>query len=385
MAEHGLSIQRAHVIRDEPEEIRRCFKTVWPQADLIITTGGLGPTCDDNTRETIAETLGLELVHDPETEAAIRTRLAQHGQIVPENSLRQAKIPAGAQPLANTYGTAPGLWLQHAGKYLIMLPGPHVELQPMFEQAVLPRLHQAGLTQNRTGYLQLSVTGQGESKVAATLQPLFAPYGKALQVAYCAHAGMIDIRLNALSTGELDQTQIQAIGEACRKQLGADFVGYGEINLARTVLGQLYRHNKTLAVAESCTGGLLASTLTDEPGASASFSGGIICYAKATKKEQLGIPASLIQQQGVVSAACAKALAVAAATRFHTDYALSITGVAGPGGGTTEYPVGTIFIGCYTPEGPNVERINVAGQRQSIKRRAVNAALDRLRRYLTKN
>lgn len=382
---YGITLQRNIVIPDEAREIERCFLESWDCSDVVITTGGLGPTQDDVTRETLAKILQLKLVHDVVVEAAIRERFQMMGRTMTANNLRQAKRFEGSEVLPNPNGTAPGIWLRRNGKHLIMLPGPPHELYPMFEEQVLPRLQGAGLIDEQPCFLQLRTCGLGESHLETQLADIFKRFKDRLSVGYCAHDGVVDVRLSPHVDGALNWNEIEEIGEQCRELLKDDFVGYGDSVVAQLILGRLRVLGKTLAVAESCTGGLLANSFTDIPGASKSFVGGAVCYTNNAKIEMLGVPESIVQQHGTVSAECAVALATAAAKRFSADYALSATGFAGPGGGTKENPVGTVFLGYYSHVGVWSQRLTLPGPRLNIKGRAVSSALDWMRRKLKKD
>ncbi len=380
---YGHSIQRNIVIRDDPDHIARYFRDAMDNSDIVITTGGLGPTTDDITRETVAQVLELNLIHDDETEKAIRARFKSMGRGVTENNLRQAKKPDGAEIITNHHGTAPGLWLQHGGKIIIMLPGPPHELYPMFENQVLPRLQSENVIAESESYLQLRTIGVGESLLETNLQPVFDRYADQLLVSYCAHSGLVDLRLSPINDS-LSWKEIKAIGDECKGLLGDDFICYGDESLARLVFNQLRSLNKTLALAESCTGGLLANAFTDIPGSSKVFVGGVVCYTNDAKVQLLDLPDAIIQQHGAVSAECAVAMATGAAERLSADYALSVTGFAGPNGGNRENPVGTIYLGYHSPVGVWSNKLVFSGNRLMIKSRAVSAALDWMRRKLKK-
>ncbi|MCD8481535.1 MAG: nicotinamide-nucleotide amidohydrolase family protein [Verrucomicrobia bacterium] len=284
--------------------------------------------------------------------------------------------------MPNAHGTAPGQWLELDGKLLIMLPGPPNELHPMFMNEVLPRLATRGWIESDRPFLQLRTTGIGESQLEADLQSIFEPYAERLQVAYCAHEGIVDLRLAPGPGSDLSRDDIAHIGEQCRKRLGPAFAVFGEQCIAALILQQLRALGSSLAVAESCTGGLLASHFTDVAGASKVFMGGVVCYRNEAKEQLLGIPDSLLTQHGAVSPECAVAMASAAAELFEADYALSITGFAGPEGGNE--PAGTVYIGYHTPVGVWSRRIFHPGSRSAVKQRSVNAALDFMRRKLKK-
>ena len=382
LAKFGHTIQRNVVIRDQPEDIARIFSESWDHSDVIITTGGLGPTTDDLTRETISEIFGLDLVHNDDVEKAIRERFAGIGRDVTENNLRQAKILDGAEVLPNEYGTAPGMWLRKDGKHLVMLPGPPNELYPMFEEQVLPRLQAEGLIGSGQAYLQVRTCGVGESHLETKLQPVFDRAGELLQVAYCAHDGLVDLRLSSLDERSFSWQQVEEVGDECREILGTDYVCFGDHSVAQLIMQQLRALGRTVAVGESCTGGLLSNAFTDIPGASQIFAGGVVCYNTAAKVEMLGVPDSLIRQHGVVSAECAAAMATGVSEKFSTDYGIGITGIAGPGGGTCSCPVGTVFIGYHAPGGVWSHLFRFPSDRLSVKSRSVATALDLMRRKL---
>jgi nicotinamide-nucleotide amidase len=383
LGRYGVVLQRNVTIPDDAGTIGRQFRESWASADVVITTGGLGPTCDDRTRETIADVLGRELVFHPETEAAIRERFNRFGRPVTPNNLKQAYHPKGSEVIYNPHGTAPGIWHQQDGRILIMLPGPPNELRPMMVDSIMPRLAEMGFLSTRESYIQIRTAGVGESALETLLQPIF-DRNPGLNVAYCAHQGQVDLRLGSLD-GALSQEELEAIAESCQEALGDDFVCSGNRSLVKVISDYLRNQDLSLAIAESCTGGLMANSFTDLPGASKFFSGGIICYSNASKVELLDVPECLLKQHGAVSAEAAVAMATCVAERLDADYGLSITGFAGPCGGNAENPVGTIFIGLHTPKGIWSKRLSYPGSRRAVKVRAVNAALDWLRRVVVEH
>lgn len=382
LARHGLSLRRNACCRDTREEIIQAFREAWMTADIIITTGGLGPTSDDNTREVIAHCLGLELDFVPEIEQAIRARFERIGREMSPNNLKQCYVPRGAEILPNPYGTAPGIYLKINDKRLFMLPGPAPELRPMFKEHVLPRICDDGFCSLEDAYLQIRTMGIGESGLETKLSPILEA-NPDVHVAYCAHQGLVDVRLS-LDEHPMDFDRLRAVGDQCRELLGPDFVCFGHCALAKNIFNYLRAHERTLSVAESCTGGLLANAFTDIPGASKVFAGGFVCYSNQSKMEMLGVPEDILIQHGAVSAECAVAMADGAAERLGTDYALAITGFAGPCGGTPDNPVGTIYIGYHSPLGTWCIRMMHPGERTAVKIRAVNRALDIMRRKLHK-
>ena len=380
LGRRGIALQRNVTVTDDAEAIARQFRESWQAADVVITSGGLGPTSDDRTRESIAGVLGQKLVFDPTVEQSIAVRFERAGRRMTPNNLKQAWRPERAEVLPNANGTAPGLWIEQDGKVLVMLPGPPVELQPMFTEQVLPRLAAQGRLLDHEAYIQLRTAGVGESMLETLLLPVFDRF-PGLGIAYCAHQGQVDCRLSS-PDGEYPPAQLQAIADECATLLGDNLICFGHAPLAKIVSDFLRAQEKTLAVAESCTGGLLSNSFTDICGATKFFQGGIVCYSNFSKTQLLDVPGCLLDQHGAVSAEAAIAMATGAAETLEADYALSVTGFAGPCGGTKENPVGTIYIGLHAPEGVWSRRLEYPGPRTMVKQRAVNAALDWLRRQL---
>ena len=383
LAHHGLEPSANLVIRDNPDDIKTFFQDAWKRSDLIITTGGLGPTTDDMTRENIAHVLGEKLVFDSEVEISLKERFSQLGRAMPDINLKQCYRPESSEILKNPYGTAPGLWLKKDDKILVMLPGPSREMHPMFEEQVIPRLQKEGIFPEIDCYLQIRTAGIGESAVAEKIEHLLK--GKdALLVGYCAHAGMVDVRLSSLDAEVLSEQTLHDIADACREALEEDFVCLGDRTLAEVIFRELRNLDKTLAVAESCTGGLLSSSFTEIAGISKVFHGGAVCYHNDAKVQILDVPESMINQHGAVSEEIAIAMATGACEKFGADYGLSVTGFAGPTGGTQVLPVGSIYLGYCSPLGVWAKKIQLRGDRASNRRRAATAALDWLRRKLRK-
>ncbi len=381
LGRRGILLDRNVTITDEAEAIARQFRESWARADVIITTGGLGPTCDDRTREVVATMLGQKLVFDPAIEQAIAERFNRLGRKMTPNNLKQAYRFEHGEVLPNANGTAPGLWVEQDGKVLCMLPGPPNELQPMFTEQVLPRLARLGLVADREAYVQLRTAGIGESSLEVRLQSVFDRHGAALGVAFCAHQGQVDCRLSS-PDGRLSLAEIDGIAVECARLLGEDFMCFGYDSMAKVCADLLRAQEKTLAVAETATGGLLANAFTDICGASKFFAGGVVTFSRDAKVSLLDCPECLINQHGAVSAECAVAMATGAAERLGADYALAVTGFAGPCGGTKENPVGTIYLALHAPHGVWSRKLSYPGPRSTVKVRAVNAALDWLRREL---
>ena len=382
LAHHGVSITRSRVLMDDAAEIRRGFMDAWEHSDVVITTGGLGPTADDLTRETIAQVLGVELVFVPEVEATIKDRFAVLERPMGAHHLKQCHCLKGGETLHNERGTAPGIFYQQSGKLLIMLPGPTHELEPMFEQQVLPRLKKAGVIDEGLAYVQVRTCGVGESAVEQRMGPILERY-PSLVVAYCVHYSQVDVRLSCRD-GSLSLDQLKQIAQEVRKVFAADFVCFGDCSLAKVVYHELRALDRTVALAESCTGGSVGDAFTNVSGASSVFAGGVVSYTDDVKVALLGVPEALLEQHGAVSPECAVAMASGAAERLSADYGLSVTGFAGPDGGNEANPVGTIHFGYHSPVGVWSQTVHYTGARQDVKARAVQTALDWMRRKLRK-
>jgi nicotinamide-nucleotide amidase len=383
LSRRGVQLARNVTVTDEAAAIAAELRTSWARADVVITTGGLGPTCDDRTREAVAGVLGQKLVFDSAIEQAIAERFGRLGRKMTPNNLKQAYRFERGEVLPNANGTAPGLWVEQDGKVLVMLPGPPNELQPLFTEQVLPRLARLGLISEGEAYVQLRTAGVGESALETKLQPIFDRAGAGLSVAYCAHQWRVDVRLSS-PDGRLALPALQAVADECVALLGEDFVNFGHDPLAKVAADLLRAREKTLAIAESCTGGLLANAFTDICGASKFFRGAIVCYSNDLKTQLLDVPDCLLEQHGAVSEECAVALATSVAETLEADYGLAITGFAGPTGGTKDNPVGTIYVGLHSPQGVWSKKLNYAGVRIAVKERAVTVAIDWLRRELVR-
>ena len=380
LGRRGVQLARNVTATDDASAIAAELRESWARADVVITTGGLGPTCDDRTREAVAEVIGQKLVFDPEIERAIAERFARLGRKMTPNNLKQAWRFERGEVLANENGTAPGLWVEQGGRVLVMLPGPPNELKPLFTGQVLPRLARLGLIGEGEAYIQLRTAGVGESALETKLQPLFDRIG-ALGVAYCAHPWRVDVRLSS-PDGRLPMAALQSAAAECVALLGEDFVCYGHDSLAKVGADLLRAQGRTLAVAESCTGGRLASVFTDVCGSSKFLRGAVVCYGNDVKMQVLDVPESLIAQHGAVSDECAVALATSVAETLEADYGLAITGYGGSSGDAKKNPVGTVYLGLHSPQGVWSKKLNYTAARAMVNERAIAVAVDWLRREL---
>lgn len=379
----GLKIDYCQVVPDKDSAIQAAFALASKRSDIVFATGGLGPTADDLTRESLAKLFDRKLIYNESIFESISDRFMKLGRKVAEIHKKQCYQIEGSEIFKNDRGTAPGLLLKDDGCTIILLPGPSHELIPMFEKQVVPYLKNNAYAQEDDTYIQLRTCGMGESSVEEIVSPIVKQYPFA-ELAFCVHLGIVDVRLSSVDKSE-GADQLNQVAEACRKALGDDFVGYGEISLAQVIFQKLRNGQQTLAVAESCTGGLLGNAFTDIPGASKVFQGGVICYANEVKITQVSVPEEIIDQHGAVSGECAIAMASGVAENLSSDYGLSITGFAGPEGGNKENPVGTIHIGFHSSFGIWAKSVRYLGGRMDVKARAVNAALDWMRRLLIRH
>lgn len=382
LGRRGVLMQRNVTITDEADAIAAQFRESWARAEVVITTGGLGPTCDDRTREALAACLGQKLIFDPEIEEAIRARFAKYNRVATPNNLKQAYKFERGEVLPNANGTAPGLWVEQDGKLLIMLPGPPNELQPMFTDQVMPRLALRGLLTDGEAYLQMRTVGVGESSLETLFESTFSR-NPGLGIAFCAHQGQVDCRISS-PDGRYSREKLHSIAAECAALLGDNLLCFGHDSPAKVVAHLLKSQGRTLAVAESSTGGMLANSFADLCGACKFFQGGIVGYSNEAKMLLLDCPECLLAQHGAVSAECAVAMATGVAEQLGADYGLAITGFAGPASGCGGNPVGTIFIGLHAPGGDWSKQLNYPGPRDTVKKRVLNDAIDWLRREVMK-
>jgi len=372
-----LRIQRQATVPDGGA-IRQALEESFARADLVLVTGGLGPTTDDITRDIVSELLGLPLLQDPAVLAAIVSRFARRGFSMTERVKRQAEVPRGAAVLANAHGTAPGLYFPRSARspHLFLLPGPPRELEPMFQNQVTPILR--GLLPSGTGVESrvYKVIGLGESVVEEKVgREILAIEG--IELGYCARPGAVDVR--CIGTGAMLERAHSIMNSGLRENI----VSSDGRSLEEVVVALLTERGERLALAESCTGGFVANQVTNVPGSSEVFVEGFVTYANRAKTRSLGIDERLLAAHGAVSAEVAAAMAVNARERTGVEHALSLTGIAGPGGGTKEKPVGTVFIGLASVERKTeVHRHRFPTDRETFKSLASQAALDQLRRRL---
>mgnify|MGYP002553669535 CR=1 FL=1 len=376
----GLNVYWHTVVGDNPERVRQAVDIARQRADILITTGGLGPTCDDLTKVAVAQAFGRTLVYHEPSAQRIRDRFAAMGRPVTENNFQQAMIPEGATVLDNDWGTAPGVAMEADGIHVLMLPGPPRECEMMFRHRAVPYLK--GLSEGVIVSRTVKTFGIGESAAEALLRdlmnslhnPTLAPYAK---------PGEVMLRLTAKGESPQDcQERMAPLFWDVRSRLGDYLYGVDVSSLEEVVLTRLRQKGLTLSAAESCTGGLIAKRLTDVPGASAAFLGGVVSYTNAVKAGVLGVPRDLLEQYGAVSEPVARAMAEGVRRLTGSDLSVSVTGLAGPDGDDRGNPVGTVYLGLSLPGETLVRRLALGGDRSRIRLLAASSALDMIRRHL---
>ncbi|MCX7800039.1 MAG: competence/damage-inducible protein A [Fimbriimonadales bacterium] len=380
LPEFGIAHRFRQTVGDNLERLTEALRLALSRSDIVFTIGGLGPTEDDLTREGIAKALNDELIHDPAIEEHLRDLFRHRPEAWVGSQLRQAMRPRCSTPLPNPNGTAPGLICEKDGKVVIALPGPKGEFGPMLDGPVrehLSRLAQGGAIASRL----LRVCGIGEAAVEDRIRQLVA--GTNPTVAPYAKAGEVHLRITAQAkTREEAEAMLEPVARQIRAAFGSALYAEGDRTLEEVVLELLRERRCTLALAESCTGGGLGFRLTSVPGSSDVLLGGVVSYSNDAKRSLLGVPEEVLQRHGAVSAECAEAMAEGAARALGADWAVSVTGIAGPGGATPDKPVGTVWIGTFGPGGARSARFLFRQGRQGVRERSIQQALILLRERL---
>lgn len=378
----GIDVFYRDTVGDNIARLTDTLERALSRADLVITIGGLGPTQDDLTKETIAEVLHEPMVVDPEAEEVIKTFFQRRGLPIAQSNLKQALKPQSGTSIPNSVGTAPGTIVEKDGKIVIALPGPPCEFVPMVEKSVIPFLsHKTSGARTVIVSRSLRVVGIGESAaeekvkdLLANSNPTIAPYAK---------SGECEFRITAKASSEAQARElIDGLEREARERLGDSVYGVDDETLEIVVVRMLVEKGLTLALAESCTGGLVSHRITNVPGSSETYLAGAVSYSNAAKMKMLGVSKEMLREHGAVSPEVAEAMAVGAAEMTGADVALGITGIAGPGGGSPQKPIGLVYIGLKTPEGVEVTKSVFGGSRQEIKLRASQTALNLVRVYL---
>jgi competence/damage-inducible protein CinA-like protein len=383
----GYDVRLKAVVADDVDELAKVVEGALAWADVIILTGGLGPTEDDITRDAIARVLNLSMEVDERIVDRIRERFARRGLTMPDINRRQGLVPHGATVIENRNGTAPGLWLERGRTAIVLLPGPPREMTPMLDAVIRDRL--TPRTDGRGLFRRvLKITGRTESDVDAAAQPVYSPWTSAavpISTTILAALGQIELHLTAAAS---DRAAANATLDAGVRELEAvlgSAVYSTDGRPLEAVVGDMLRERgMTIAVAESCSGGLLASRLTDVPGSSDYVERGVVCYSNRAKTELAGVPELLIAEHGAVSEPVAEAMATGIRQRARASVGIGITGIAGPGGGSPEKPVGTVAIAVAVGDLIRVRTFQFLGGREMVKFQSAQAAMNMLRLLLLK-
>lgn len=380
LAALGIDMYYQQVVGDNEERITHAFSEGFTRSDIIITTGGLGPTNDDITKEVAAKYFNKELFPDKESTEAIKKYFILQGKNMPENNLKQGLIPEGAIILKNNNGTAPGVIIESDNKIMIILPGPPKEMKPMFEESVKPYLQKK--TDSTLVSRMIKILGVGESLVVEKLKDLIDNQTNPTIAPYAKEVGVI-LRITGKAEDEEAAVKLIApVEEEIKKRLGNNIYATEDISIEEVVAKLLIDKKLTISTAESCTGGMIASTLINYPGISEVFLEGAITYSNEAKHNRLGVNNETLDKYGAVSEETAREMAIGIAKTSGTDVSIVTTGIAGPDGGSEEKPVGLVYIGIYLNGEVKVEKCMFQGNRNRIRLQATMKALDMLRRIL---
>lgn len=377
LGELGVTIYRHSTVGDNPARVREALQEALSRSDMVITTGGLGPTEDDLTKEMVAEYFGLEMeLHQPSLDA-LKAFMERFGKKMTPNNLKQAYFPRGCTVMPNACGTAPGCIVEQGGKTVAVLPGPPMELMDMFDRQLAPYLQARSGQVIRSRFLK--IFGLGESNVETLLSDLFHSGNPTLAL-YCG-PGEVTARITARAAApEKAEAMMQPVYEEILRRVGEAYYGEGVNRTpADAVLELLKNRGETVTFAESCTGGLLCGAFVDCAGASDCLKESFVTYANEAKEQMLGVKSETLARCGAVSGECAREMALGAARAAGADWAVSVTGIAGPGGGTAEKPVGTVWIGVAHRGAAQAREYHFRGQRQWIRKLSVVNALNQLR------
>lgn len=384
LAAQGITVTRRTTVGDDTDAIVATLREALARTGAVVTTGGLGPTTDDVTRDAVAAAFGVPLVLDEAHLEWMRARWRKRfNRDMPDANRRQAMVPRGARKLENRHGSAPGAFVRDSDRWLVMLPGVPRELRGMTDDTLLPLLREIGCgTSACIRSLTLRTTGIPESLLQDNLHDVRIDRA-GFSLAYLPGVEGVDLRLTARADSEAAaMSTLGDVATAIRERIGDGIYGENDADLAEVLLHRCRERGATLAVAESCTGGLLGSRITDIPGSSDVFLGGVIAYANAVKVRELGVPPGLIERHGAVSEEVVHAMATGVRARLGATASLAITGVAGPGGGTPEKPVGLVWICLATADRVEPRKLHSWGDRKEVRYRAAQAAMDLARRHL---
>jgi nicotinamide-nucleotide amidase len=376
----GIDVYRQSTVGDNRGRIAAEVKAAMARADLLVLCGGLGPTEDDCTREGVAEALELPLVLDPVARAQLEEQFA--GRPMTANNLRQATAPSGSVILPNPRGTAPGIFIDHGGKLIFLLPGPPRELTHMFTNEVVPILRSRGVIEGSIFSRTLHMAGIGESTLAATIADLIDAQTDPT-IALYSRLGEVDVRLTTKAAeSQYAKSRIDSLEREIMSRVGEHVFAYDDMTLAGALGTLLREKGHTLSVAESCTGGLIGHMITGEPGSSSYFLGGLTCYSNDAKRELLSVSDRTLKEFGAVSEECAAEMLAGVVCCFGSSVGIAVTGVAGPDGGTERKPVGTVCLAYGSASSHRTVTVHLRGERAAVKERAAKEAMRRLLLWL---
>ena len=381
----GIKVVGISVVGDSKQHIKDALELGLKSADIVITSGGLGPTKDDLTKEMACEVMKVNLQLNEREAEKLKEYFKSRRREMPESNLKQAMFPKEAQILANPLGTAPGMYLNQEPKVLILLPGPPKEMKKMLNDEVKPRLiNDFNLDHDLCAKRTIKVFGPGESQVEEIIASVMEnPHG--CSIALIAQEGEIQVKVTAEGQDLSDSEKIlEQIVDEIKQKLTRNIYGYDDDKLSAVVAGLLIKNNYSVALAESCTGGLMSKYITDEAGSSEFYWGSVISYSNEAKVKLLGVSEATLELHGAVSEATAEEMASGIKRVAGADLGLAITGIAGPAGGSDEKPVGLVYIGLAHRNGVLVKELRLGGERAAIRTLAAKAGLDMIRRFLQK-
>lgn len=377
----GISVYYHSVVGDNPERLRESLELALKRCDVVITTGGLGPTQDDLTKETISEVCGRRMVLHQESLDAIKAFFKKIGREMTHNNEKQAYMPENCTILENNNGTAPGCIIEQGEKVIVMLPGPPSEMKPMFDDSVFPYFRERSSYTIESKFLR--VFGIGESAMETKILDLIEGQTNPTIATY-AKEGEVTIRVSArVEQGKDAEKLLGPVIEEIRKRTGDSLYSEEDRTLDQVAAELLFRHKLTLATAESCTGGLISQMLTNIPGISSVFMGGAVTYSNDAKEECLGVRRDTLLQYGAVSRQTAEEMAAGVRSRLKTDIGVAVTGIAGPDGGTPEKPVGLVYIGLSSEKGTVTKELRLLGNRKRIRTITALHVFDMIRRHVS--
>ncbi len=383
--DEGYEILEHLSVADTRDGIRAGLDRALAVADIVLMTGGLGPTKDDITKKVLAEYVGTELTFHEESWERLQQIYRSFGREATASHRVQCYLPATATVLTNERGTAPAMWLDYNGKIIVSMPGVPYEMRYLVSKEVVPRLLENNKSSNRQRSLTILTAGAGESVIAESIEAIEDALPPHMSLAYLPNLGTVRLRLTTRGTDEaVMQAELREQQDKVEAIIGHLVYGYGKEDLALAIQRRMQERKLTVVTAESCTGGAIASMITAHPGSSGHFKGSVVAYANSVKNNQLGVPAGMIQQYGAVSKFVVEAMATGAREKLNADYAIATSGVAGPGGGTEEKPVGTIWMAVAGPQGVKSKLLRAGKDRKRNITYTVHQALNLLRRELDK-